>query len=452
MKANFLSFLATAALGFGLVSINAPAADAPAKPNIIFILSDDVGMGNIGCYGGAFKTPNIDALAAGGTRFEHCFANPLCGPSRATCLTGRYLFRTGMLTNQSAREMHTNEIMVPKVLKPAGYVTAQVGKWNQLPLQPSEWGFDEYLRFQGSGKYWASQEKNYTQNGKTVELGDRYLPDVMHEFLIDFITRHKDQPFYVHYAMSQMHTQMMGTPDTTTGRKGDLYAENNAYMDKLVGRLVAELEKLHLREKTLLVFTGDNGTARGAAAEATVEDKAISGKKGDLLEGGSLVPLIFNWPGVTPAGKVLKDLTDFTDFLPTFAELGGTKLPEGVTIDGHSCAAQVKGEKGTPREWIYMQLGQQWYVRDAGWKLTGTGALFDMSGAPFVEKVVASDSSDEAAKSARVRLQAVLDQLNPSGMSKVVSNTKADRKAKRRENKEKRKPKAAEPATSPEAK
>jgi len=123
------------------VPVTTRAADSPAsKPNIIFILSDDVGMGNIGCYGGAFKTPNIDALAAGGTRFEHCFANPLCGPSRATCLTGRYLFRTNMLTNGYTDAMHRDEIMVPKVLKPAGYITAQVGKWNQLPLQPSEWG------------------------------------------------------------------------------------------------------------------------------------------------------------------------------------------------------------------------------------------------------------------------------------------------------------------------
>jgi len=450
VKTTLLLCLALA-FCFGFAPTNALAADAasPAKPNIIFILSDDVGMGNIGCYGGAFKTPNIDALAAGGTRFEHCFANPLCGPSRATCLTGRYIFRTNMLTNGYGNAMHRDEIMVPKVLKPAGYVTAAVGKWSQLPLQPSDWGFDEYLRFNGSGKYWASQEKKYTENGKEIELGDRYLPDVMHEFLIDFITRHKDQPFYVHYAMSHMHNKMMGTPDTTTGRSGDLYAENNAYMDKLVGRLVADLDKLHLREKTLLIFTGDNGTARNGAAEATVEDKAISGKKGDLLEGGSLVPLIFNWPGVTPAGKVLKDLTDFTDFLPTFAELAGAKLPEGVTIDGHSCAPQIKGEKGSPREWIYMQLGQQWYARDAGWKLTGEGALFDMSGAPFVEKAVANDSTDEAAKSARVRLQAVLDQLNPGG-GKVVAktNTKEARKEQRR----KKKAEAAANAASPQAK
>jgi arylsulfatase A len=113
--------------------MRAEDAKSNTKPNIIFILSDDVGLGNIGCYGGHFKTPNIDALAKGGTRFEYSYANPLCGPSRATCLTGRYVFRTGMLTNRSAGLLHRKEIMVPKVLKPAGYVTAQVGKWSQLP-------------------------------------------------------------------------------------------------------------------------------------------------------------------------------------------------------------------------------------------------------------------------------------------------------------------------------
>jgi arylsulfatase A-like enzyme len=130
-------------------------AQAVEKPNIIFILSDDVGLGHIGCFGGdTFKTPNIDALAAGGTRFERCYSTPLCGPSRAQILTGRYPFRTGMISNSSGGAMKpANEVMIPTVLKKAGYVTASVGKWNQLPLQPGDWGFDEYLRFPGSGRY-----------------------------------------------------------------------------------------------------------------------------------------------------------------------------------------------------------------------------------------------------------------------------------------------------------
>jgi arylsulfatase A len=397
----------------------------PVRPNILYILSDDVGLGNIGCYGGAFKTPHIDALAAGGTRFEHCFANPLCGPSRATILTGRYVFRTGMLTNQSGGVMSPQrETMIPKLLKPAGYVTAAVGKWAQLPLQPSDWGFDEYLRFVGSGKYWSSQEKAYTQNGEQKPLGDRYLPDVMQEFLVDFMTRHKDQPFYVHYAMSHMHGKILRTPDSAAGSK-DHYADNNAYMDKLVGQLVAAIDKLGLREKTLIIFTGDNGTAKQGAAEATVGDEDISGKKGSMLEGGSRVPLIVNWKGVTPAGKVLKDLTDFTDVLPTFAELAGAKLPEGLKLDGRTFAPQIKGQPGQPRDWVYVQLGEARYTRSRRWKLTGDGDLFDMKEAPFKEIAVAKDSADEDAKAGRLALQAALDGLKSGDTTPAPKKKKA---------------------------
>ncbi len=388
------------------VRLTAASAD---RPNLIFILSDDVGLGNISCYGGHFKTPNIDALAKGGTRFEYCYANPVCGPSRATSLSGRYVFRTGMLTNGYTDRMRKDEILMPKVLKPAGYVTAAVGKWDQLPLQPAEWGFDEYLRFEGSGKYWSSQVKTYIQSGAAKLLGDKYLPDVMHEFLVDFMSRHKDHPFYVHYAMSHMHAQILKTPDSKPGSK-DFYADNNAYMDKLVGQLVAALDKLGLREKTLLVFVGDNGTAHQNAPAATVDGRAISGMKGTMLEGGSRVPLIVNWPGTTPSGRVLKDLTDFTDFLPTFAELAGAKLP-GVKLDGHSFAAQIKGQPGTPRDWIYVQLAGDRYVRDARWKLTGDGNFFDLKEAPFKELAVPADTADPAAKAARAKLQAALGDL-----------------------------------------
>ena len=319
--------------------------------------------------------------------------------------------------------------MLPKVLKPAGYVTASIGKWDQLPLQPGEWGFDEYLRFEGSGKYWSSQVRTYVQSSETKMLGERYLPDVMHEFLTDFITRHKDQPFYIHYAMSHMHAPILRTPESGTERKA-FYADNNAYMDKLVGQLVAVLEKLGLRERTLLVFVGDNGTATNGAEAATVDGRAISGMKGTMLEGGSRVPLIVNWPGTTPAGKFVKDLTDFTDFMPTFAELAGAKLP-AVKIDGRSFAPQIKGQPGTPREWVYVQLAGDRYVRDARWKLTNDGKLFDLKEAPFKELPVAADTTDADAKASREKLQAVLADLK--SQDKITGDT-PPRKKKQKDN------------------
>jgi arylsulfatase A len=249
----------------------------------------------------------------------------------------------------------------------------------------------------------------------------------MHAFLTDFLTRHKDQPFFVYYPMSHIHGPIVRTPDSKPDAgKEQLYADNVAYMDKLVGRLMDELDRLHLREKTLVMFIGDNGTARFGQTLSTVDGKAISGMKGSMLEGGSRVPFLASWKGTTPAGRVVTDLVDFSDFFVSLAEVGGAALPAGVALDGHSFVPQLRGEKGTPRSWVYVQLGPRWYVRDAGFKLTRAGDLFDLSNAPFEEKPLASDDPSETSVNERARLQAVLDQLNPaSGVTAPVSGKKA---------------------------
>jgi arylsulfatase A len=406
-----------AALGMvllaGLLPVGAQEKPAAQKPNIILIYSDDVGIGDIGCCGGPFPTPHIDSLAKGGTRFEYCYSTPLCGPSRCETLTGRYPFRTGLINNNSHNAIQPGrEIMIPTMLKKAGYVTASVGKWGQMSHGPGEWGFDEYIVFPGSGRYWRAQTTQYTVNGERKNLPEgQYLPDIMHEFLVNFITHHKDQPFFVYYPMSHIHGPIVRTPDSKAGASPDeLYRDNIAYMDKLVGKLMAELDGLHLREKTLVIFTGDNGTARFGRNTATVNGRRISGLKGTMLEGGSRVPLVVNWPGVTPAGKVNHDLIDFSDFFATFAELTGAPLPEGVKLDSHSFAAQIKGQPGTPRDWVYVELNGKSYARNARFKLTNGGELFDLSEAPFKEIPVASTTTDPAATAAREQLQQVLNQ------------------------------------------
>jgi len=300
--------------------------------------------------------------------------------------------------------------MMPTAMKKAGYVTGQAGKWGQLCLGPGEWGFDEYLVYNGSGRYWREQTQSYMQNGESRDLPEgKYLPDLMHDFVVDFITRHKDKPFYFYYSMSHIHGPIVRTPDSKPDSK-DFYADNIDYMDKLVGRLAAELDRLNLRENTLIVFTGDNGTARFGVESSTLDGgKRINGQKASMLEGGSRVPLIANWTGTTPAGKVNKDLTDFSDFFSTFAELGGASLPEGVIIDGHSFAAQLKGGKGKPREWVYVELNGKSYVRNDRWKLTNGGELFDMKEAPFNEIAVPPDSKEPEAVAARKFLQDILN-------------------------------------------
>jgi arylsulfatase A len=391
---------------------------ASPKPNLIFILPDDLGINGLSCYGAdKYRTPNLDRLAAGGIRYTRAYTAPLCGPSRALIMTGRYAFRTGA-TNQDAtgRITPSAESFLPKLLKPAGYVSAMIGKWGQLPLGPSDFGFDEYLRFTGSGSYWNSQDKakSYSVNGQKKVLGDKqYLPDAMHDFLVDFMTRHRNQPFFAYYSMSHVHAEILPTPDSAPDSR-DHYADNIHYMDKLIGKLVAELDRLNLRKNTLLVFFGDNGTGSGYADAGTIGGRRLSGEKGSMLEGGANVPMIVNWPGKTPAGVVSADLVDSTDFLPSFLELAGLQPPARPVTDGHSLAPQWQGRKGKPREWVFVQLARKWYVRDSRFKLDQDGALFDMREAPFAEPRVPSDSAGAAATAARKRLQAALESLNPA--------------------------------------
>lgn len=211
-----------------------------------------------------------------------------------------------------------------------------------------------------------------------------------------------------------MHGELQRTPDSLP-QPVDLMADNVAYMDKLVGKLVAELERLKLRERTLLVFMGDNGTGGKWADKATIGGRRLSGQKGSMLEGGALVPFIVNWPGVTPAGKTCGDLLDATDLVPTFAELADATLSKDRQLDGRSFASQIRGERGNPRDVVFMQLAGDWWVRSDGWKLNQKGELFDMSRAPFEETLIATDADTEASKVARTKLAAALAKLNPAG-------------------------------------
>ena len=388
-----------------------------SKPNIIYILADDLGIGDVSCYGSDNnKTPIIDKLAQGGIRFTHGYTAPLCGPSRAMILTGRYPFRTGAVNQDMVEQIKPeNEVLIPSVLKTAGYTSAMVGKWSQFGLTPKDFGFDDYITFQGSGDYWATEKKkseNYIENGVNKKLDTlTYMPDLMHQHLVDFITINKDKPFFLYYSMVHVHALIQRTPDSKPG--SDLYADNTAYMDKLVGKLLSTLDDLKLRENTLIVFMGDNGTASQYAERGSIGGKALSGKKGSMLECGSLVPTIANWPGVIEAGKVDDLLIDSSDILPTFADLAGAKLPTNKVIDGRSFLPQLMGKKGNPREWIFIELGNKWYVRNAKWKLNREGELFDMSNAPFQEKLVSNHAENKETSAAYSLLQTALKSLSP---------------------------------------
>jgi arylsulfatase A len=397
--------------------LHSHAQEGAVRPNVIFILADDLGTGNVGCYGADHdKTPCIDKLAASGTRFTHCYTAALCGPSRALIMSGRYAFRNGATNQDACTRLDPREIVLPRLFKTAGYATACIGKWGQLPGEPGDHGFDDWLRFNGSGVYRNAKDarpERYSVNGTEKKLrDDEYMPDLCQQHVLRFISSHRDSPFFLYYPMSQVHGDLLPTPDSAPGST-DLMADNVAYMDKLVGLLMAELDTQGLREKTLVLFMGDNGTGKGQAARSTIGGRALSGMKGTMLEGGGLVPLIASWPGKTPAGRVCTDLIDSTDFIATFSQLTGSPTPIGITFDGHSIAPQLLGQPATPRQWVFNQLARMWYVRDAQWKLDEKSQLYDMSGAPFEEKPVTTPTAES--EPARARLQRVLESLNPAG-------------------------------------
>ena len=417
---------------------------ASAKPNIVYILADDLGFAELGCNGSdRYKTPNIDALANSGVRFTRFYTVPLCGPSRALILTGRYGFRSGAVTQDACKTIirtgEKAEVMIPTVLKKAGYASAMIGKWGQLTPSgdPSDWGFDHELYYKGSGMYWNSKvakpmseggevrgdPDTYVLDGKTVSVkDDEYIPDLLHKDASAWMEAQKGRPFFLYYSLSQVHGEILPTPDSAPAPKGEsnnqraqrLLADNIAYMDKLVGKLVAELERLKLRENTLVVFMGDNGSTKSAAVDATIGGRRIEGEKGSMKEGGGLVPFFATWPGVMASGKVNANVADASDLLPTFAEIAGAPLPTGRVIDGRSLVSQFKGDTKSPRTWAFCQLSNNFYVREAGWKLDQSGTLYDMKDAPFKEVAVAADTKDEAAVAARARLSAALTGLNPA--------------------------------------
>ena len=416
---------------------NSTAVDATAnlrknrQPNIVFIMSDDVGIDALGCYGGtSFKTPHLDKLAKTGMRFQHCYSMPVCHPTRICLMTGRYPFRLnrpkwGSFPKSAEKQTFAH------IMKNGGYATAIAGKWQLIlqkknPHHPQQLGFDESAVFG-----WHEGPRYFSpyiwQNGKLRDdVNDRYGPDVYVDYLIDFMTRNQGRPFLAYYSMALCHdvTDDLAEP-VPFGPNGryENYREMVESMDRVVGRLIAALDRLNLREKTLILFTGDNGTPKTYIAGAKNGklfrkpivmkrgDKVVQGGKGQLTDAGTRVPLIANWTVKIPPGQVVEDLVDFSDFLPTFAELGGVKLPTDVNFDGRSFAPRLLGKPGTGREWAYSEgRGKQW-VRTQRWKLYNDGRLIDIANDPVEESPIpATKQSADAAKN-RKRLQHVLNQL-----------------------------------------
>ncbi|MFP6901168.1 MAG: sulfatase-like hydrolase/transferase, partial [Opitutales bacterium] len=410
---------------------------AASKPNILLIMADDVGCEPIGCYGGeSFATPQVDALARKGMRFEHCYSMPVCHPSRMALMTGRYPFR--MKAGWGSFPKDEEDKSIGRVMQRAGYATAVAGKW-QMTLfkkdaeQPRRTGFDEWLLF-GWHEGARFHDPMLYQNGKPARTATgSYGPDLYVEFLSGFIERSHTQgkPFFAYFPMALAH-------DVTDDLKWQVpyvpgkdrwmnYGEMIASMDTTVGKIMATLDRLEIREDTIVIFTGDNGTAgrsklrhlgkKGAKYEyekvvVTRNGQRIAGGKGSLKDTGTHVPLIVSWPGKVKEGTVSRDLVDFSDWLPTLAELGGAKLDPERSLDGQSFASSFLGIDEPRREFAFAESGKQAFVRDQGWKLYASGKFYDLEKDSEEKSPISGEPRDANAREAKKRLAQALAKLN----------------------------------------
>ncbi len=293
---------------------------------------------------------------------------------------------------------------------------------------PKKFGFDEYCLWQHTRRPPRYANPGLEINGVEKDYANgEYGPDLVNDYALDFITRKKDGPFFLYYPMMLTHAPYQPTPDSKdwdpkaqgeqVNAKAEHFADMVAYMDKLVGKLVARLDSLGIRDNTLLLFVGDNGTGRGT--RSMMGDKLVVGGKGQTTVAGMHVPLIVNWPGKIAAGNICSDLVDSTDFLPTLLDAAGVTAQSSLMLDGRTFLPQLLGAEGQPRDWIY-----SWYsprqsadmtVREFAfnqhYKLYRSGEFFDLRKDVEEKQPLAVASLDGEAVTAAKRLQGVLDQF-----------------------------------------
>lgn len=398
------------------------SALAAERPNVVLILIDDFGYECVTANGGeSYKTPVMDKLAATGVRFEQVHVQPLCTPTRVALMTG--IINQRNYTHFG--HLDPSQKTFGNFFHDAGYATCITGKW-QLSNDyagPAHFGFDEYCLWQLNrrpGRYKnPGLEINGTQRDYTA---NEYGPDIVNDYALDFIARKKDQPFFLYYPMMLTHGPYDATPDSADyldakagkGKGGGHFADMVAYTDKLIGKVVAKLEELKLRDNTVLLILGDNGTGKGTPSRFKGRD--VVGGKGTSTMWGTHVPGIGNWPGHFANGKVCGDLIDVTDFLPTICETASVKVPAELKIDGRSFLPQLRGERGNPRDGLYVWYNPSGgptakfeFAHDQNFKLYANGKLYRVATDDLEKSPLAEASLDADAKAAKAKLQSLLD-------------------------------------------
>lgn len=406
-----LALVLLAAVLAGVLTAALREAPPAAPPNVLLILTDDQGWGDVRSHGNPLiDTPRLDRLAREGARFERFYVSPVCAPTRASLLTGRYALRTGVHgVTRGFETMRSDEVTLAEVLRDAGYATGLFGKWHNgahYPHDPTGQGFDTFFGFA------LGHLNNYfdplLEHGGTPARTDGFVTDVLTDSALAFIRRHRSRPFFAYVPYNAPHSPFQ-VPDryfekyTARGLSARTAAAYGMVenIDDNVGRLLDALDALGLRENTLVLFLTDNGP------NGDRYDGGMRGAKASVHEGGVRVPLFVRWPGVIPAGRTVRALAAHIDLLPTIADLAGVPVPEGLVLDGLSLAPSLRGEEaGVPPRRFFTHWSGPFEVRPypgavrtARWRAVHDGtawALYDLLHDPAERVDVAADEPETA--------------------------------------------------------
>lgn len=401
------------------------------RPNIVIIMADDMGYECLGCNGSTeYHTPNLDRIANAGLRFEHCYSQALCTPSRVKMMTGRYNFRN----YEDFGYLNPNQRTFANLLKDAGYSTCVAGKWqlnglnrnnaeNQDVTRPYHFGFDEYCLWQlhhqkKDGERYA--DPLITQNGVDLPRdANAYGPQIFADYICDFIDRKAGQPFLVYYPMVLVHDPFVPTPDSpqwnnTTGRYDNdtaYFDDMVAYADKVVGQIEKKLKEKKLWDNTLFIFTGDNGTNTSVISSTSYAK--VKGGKGSSLNTGNHVPLVISWPEKMAGERISDALISFADFLPTFCEVAN--IPQSkYSTDGKSLLPLISGNNETQQA-IFIHYSPRWgnfksdrWVMNKEYKLYRNGSFFNTASDTLERKPLSGLTGNEQAL--KKEFQFILDE------------------------------------------
>jgi arylsulfatase A-like enzyme len=380
-RRDFFRVVVGAAGGFcvsGCVGpIGSKAGRGVEKRNIIFILADDLGYGDLGCYGAArIKTPRIDRMATEGMRFTTFYTQPVCGPTRAAIMTGCYPMRVAEYGNIKRHHpfVHVEEIFIPEVLKKAGYVSACIGKWDlnghrsdgfPKGITPNKQGFDYFYGRPSEGDIYRNDQR--LGEAPTKELTKRYTDEA-----VNFIEQNSSRPFFIYLAHTMPHVPLAASADFKGRSERGLYGDVVEELDFNVGRILDKLKELQIDDRTVVIFASDNGPwPYWTGADKSGSAGPLRGQKCETWEGGVRVPFIARGPGLVPAGRVCDAMIGDVDMLPTFARIAGVDIPGDRVIDGKNVLGLITGQTDvTPvkARYYYYDTHLQ-AVRSGDWKL-----------------------------------------------------------------------------------